>query len=87
MLTTIQSCLIQIQFDKHNECNITINGHQIEWQKSVKHLGNTIISRLFDDDNDDCEVKCLVFIRNVNIFIGNYSSLNNCTKRNLYQAY
>ena len=37
--------------------------------------------------DDDCKVKCSVFIGNVNRFIGNYSSLNNCTKRKLYQAY
>ena len=78
---------VGIQFGKHKQCNITINGSQIEWQRSVKDLGNTINSRLSDDDDDDCKVKCSVFIGNVNRFIGNYSNLNNCTKRMLYQAY
>ena len=48
-----------IQFGKHKQCNITINGSQIEWQRSVKHLGNTINSRLSDDD--DCKVKCCFY--------------------------
>ena len=54
---------------------------EVKLQRSVKHLGNTINSRLSDDD--DCKVKCSVFIGNVNRVIGNYSNLNNCTKRNV----
>ena len=66
---------VGIQFGKHKQCNITTNGSKIEWQRSVKHLGNTINSRLSDDD--DCKVKCSVFMGNVIRFIGNYSNLNN----------
>ena len=91
LLKTIEWYLIPRKPLRYNLVNInnviiiTINGSQIEWQRSVKQLSNTINSRLSDDD-DDCKVKCSVFIGSVNRFIGNYS-LNNCTKRKLYQAY
>ena len=51
----------------------------------MKHLGNIIDQKL--SDVEDCRFKRSILIGNVNKFIGNYSTLNNCSKRMLFQSY
>ena len=38
-------------------------------------------------DVEDCRLKKSILIGNVNKFIWNYSTLNNCSKRKLFQSY
>ena len=47
----------------------------MKWQRSVKHLGNSIDQKL--SDVEDCRFKKSILIGNVNKFIGNYSTLRN----------
>ena len=51
----------------------------------MKHLGNIIDQKL--SDVEDCRFKKSILIGNVNQFIGNYSTLKNCSKRKLFQSY
>ena len=51
----------------------------------MKHLGNIIDQKL--SDVEDCRFKKSILIGNVNKFIGNYSTLKNCSKRKLFQSY
>ena len=51
----------------------------------MKHLGNIIDHKL--SDAEDCRFKRSILIGNVNKFIGNYSTLKNCSKRRLFQSY
>ena len=70
---------VGIQFgNRRNNCVIKLNGNEIKWQRSVKHLGNIM---------EDCRFKKSILIGNVNKFIGNYSTLKNCSKRKLFQSY
>ena len=74
---------VSIQFgNRCNNCAIQLNGNEIKWQKSVKHLGNIIDQKL--SDVEDCRFKRSILIGNVNKFIGNYSTLKNCSKRRLF---
>ena len=54
-------------------------------KNSVEHLENIIDQKL--SDVEDCRFKKSILIGNVNKFIGNYSTLNNCSKRMLFQSY
>ena len=77
---------VGIQFG--NRCNnwvIKLNGNEIKWQRSVKHLENIIDQKL--SDVEDCRFKKSILIGNVNNFIGNHSTLKNCSKRKLFQSY
>ena len=77
---------VGIQFGNPcNNCVIKLNGNEIKWQRSVKHLGNIIDQML--SDVEDCRFKKSILIGNVNIFIVNYSTLKNCSKRKLFQSY
>ena len=77
---------VGIQFgNRCNNCVIKLNGNEIKWQRSVKHLGNIIDQKL--SDVEDCRFKKSILIGNVNKFIGNYSTLKNCSKRKLFQSY
>ena len=77
---------VGIQFgNRCNNCVIKLNGNEIKWQRSVKHLGNIIDQKL--SDVEDCRFKNSILIGNVNKFIGNYSTLKNCSKRKLFQSY
>ena len=62
-----------------------LNGNEIKWQRSVKHLGNIIDQKL--SDVEDCRFKKSILIGNVNKFIGHYSTLKKCSKRKLFQSY
>ena len=74
---------VGIQFcNRCNNCVIRSNGNEIKWQRSVKHLGNIIDQKL--SDVEDCRFKKSILIGNVNTFIGNYSTLKNCSKRKLF---
>ena len=76
---------VGIQFgNRLNNCVIKLNGNEIKWQRSVKHLGNIIDQKL--SDVEDCRFKKSILIGNVNKFIGNYSTLKNCSKRKLFQS-
>ena len=71
---------VGIQFgNRCNNCVIKLNGNEIKWQRSVKHLGNIIDQKL--SDVEDCRFNKSILIGNVNKFIGNYSTLKNCSKR------
>ena len=64
---------VGIQFgNRCNNCVIKLNGNEIKWQRSVKHLGNIIDQKL--SDVEDCRFKKSILIGNVNKFIGNYST-------------
>ena len=77
---------VGIQFgNRCNICVIKLNGNDIKWQRSVKHLGHIIDQKL--SDVEDCRFKKSILIGNVNQFIGNYSTLTNCSKRKLFQSY
>ena len=77
---------VGIQFgNRCNNCVIKCNGNEIKWQRSVKHLGNIIDPKL--SDVEDCRFKKSILIGNLNKFIGNYSTLKNCSKRKLFQSY
>ena len=77
---------VGIQFgNRCNNCVIKLNGNEIKWRRSVKHLGNIIDQKL--SDVEDCRFKKYILIGNVNKFIGNYSTLKNCSKRKLFQSY
>ena len=77
---------VGIQFgNRCNNCVIKLNGNEIKWQRSVKHLGNIIDQKL--SDVEDCRFKKSILIGNVNKFIVNYSTLKNCSKRKLFQSY
>ena len=78
--------IVGIQFgNRCNNCVIKLNGNEIKWQRSVKHLGNIIDQKL--SDVEDCRFMKSILIGNVNKFIGNYSTLKNCSKRKLFQSY
>ena len=78
--------IVGIQFgNRCNNCVIKLNGNEIKWQRSVKHLGNIIDLKF--SDVEDCRFKKSILIGNVNTFIGNYSTLKNCSKRKLFQSY
>ena len=55
-------------------CVIKLNGNEIKWQRSVKHLENIIDQKL--SDVEDCRFKKSILIGNVNKF-----------KRKLFQSY
>ena len=60
---------VGIQFgNRCNNCVIKLNGNEIKWQRSVKHLGNIIDQKL--SDVEDCRFKKSILIGNVNKFIG-----------------
>ena len=76
---------VGIQFgNRCNNCDIKLNGNEIKWQRSVKHLGNIIDQKL--SDVEVRRFKKSILIGNLNKFIGNYSTLNNCSKRKLIQS-
>ena len=67
---------VGIQFgNRCNNCVIKLNGNEIKWQRSVKHLGNIIDQKW--SDVEDYRFKKSILIGNVNKFIGNYSTLMN----------
>ena len=88
MNMTVFHCktIFGIQFgNRCNNCVIKKNGNEIQWQKSVKHLGNIIDQKL--SDVEDCRFKRSILIGNVNKFIGIYSTLKGIreAKMNLYR--
>ena len=61
---------VGIQFgNRYNNCVIKLNGNEIKWKRSAKHLGNSIDQKL--SDGEDCMFKKSILIGNVNKFIGN----------------
>ena len=56
---------VGIQFcNRCDNCGIKLNGNEIKWQKSVKHLGNIIDQKL--SDVEDCRFKRSILIGSVN---------------------
>ena len=65
--------------------NVYIDGCLIQWVDQVKHLGNTVNSKL--TDNDDCYSKRCVFNGSVNKLIGNYGRLQSDILCTLFRSY
>ena len=62
-----------------------INGCQIQWVDSVRHLGNYVSMDLSDDI--DCKMKCSSFIGSVNKLLGNYGNVQHNVLFNLFNVY
>ena len=64
---------------------IMVNGKQIPWSKTVRHLGNILQFNL--DDTPDIALKTSEMIFSVNKLCSNFNLANNETKCTLFKAY
>jgi hypothetical protein len=65
--------------------HIVFNGVNINWQDSVKHLGNIV--NISNTDNSDCEYKSSIFIGSVNKLLSNFGTVQPDILCNLFYSY